>query len=128
MFLAWLRSPIKLCLPHLRKGLVTAIPEEINIHLWNQRSILNSRTVVQAEFSFPLPQLFSVKKTIRLSASDFIIFVCFINLFFLFCNRGGRVVVFNASFNNISAISWRSVFLVKETGVPGENHRPVVSH
>ena len=26
-------------------------------------------------------------------------------------------------FNNISAISWRSVLLVEETGGPGENHR-----
>ena len=33
-------------------------------------------------------------------------------------------VVFNATFNNISVISWRSVLLVeKKTGVPGENHR-----
>jgi hypothetical protein len=39
-----------------------------------------------------------------------------------------RFVVFNATFNNISVISWRSAFLVEETGVPGENHRPVVSH
>jgi hypothetical protein len=34
-------------------------------------------------------------------------------------------VVFNATFNNISAISWQSVLLVEETG---ENHRPVASH
>ena len=39
-----------------------------------------------------------------------------------------RVIVFNATFNNISAISWRSVSLVEETGVPGENHRPAASH
>jgi hypothetical protein len=31
------------------------------------------------------------------------------------------VVVFNATFNNISAISWRSLVLVEETGVHGEN-------
>ena len=37
-------------------------------------------------------------------------------------------MVFNASFNNISAISWRSVLLVEETGVDGENHLPVTSH
>jgi hypothetical protein len=36
-------------------------------------------------------------------------------------------MVFNATFNNISAISWRSVLLVEETGVPGEN-RPDASH
>ena len=33
--------------------------------------------------------------------------------------------MFNAIFNNISVISWRSVLLVKETGVPGENNRHV---
>ena len=38
------------------------------------------------------------------------------------------VLVFNATFNNISVISWRSVLLVEETGVLGENHRPVGSH
>jgi hypothetical protein len=38
------------------------------------------------------------------------------------------VMVFNATFNNISAIAWRSVLLVEETGVPGENHRPIESH
>jgi len=29
-------------------------------------------------------------------------------------------IVFNATFNNISVISWRSVLLVEETEVPGE--------
>jgi hypothetical protein len=29
-------------------------------------------------------------------------------------------MVFNAIFNNISVISWWSVLLVEETGVPGE--------
>jgi len=37
-------------------------------------------------------------------------------------------MVFNATFNNISDVSCRSVLLVKETRGPGENHRPVVSH
>jgi len=41
---------------------------------------------------------------------------------------GFEFMVFNATFNNISVISWRSVLLVEETGVPGENHRPIVSH
>ena len=39
----------------------------------------------------------------------------------------GWFMVFNATFNNISVISWQSVLLVEETGVPGENHRPVAS-
>ena len=34
-------------------------------------------------------------------------------------------MVFDATFNNISAISWRPVLLVEETGVAGENHQPV---
>jgi hypothetical protein len=43
-------------------------------------------------------------------------------------NIGVRVMVVNATFNNISVISWRSVLLMEETGVPGENHRPAASH
>jgi len=43
---------------------------------------------------------------------------------------GGLVwfIVFDATFNNISVILWQSVLLVEETGVPGENQRPVASH
>jgi hypothetical protein len=37
-------------------------------------------------------------------------------------------MVFNATFNNISIISWRSVLLVVKTGVPGENNRSAASH
>ena len=37
-------------------------------------------------------------------------------------------MVFNATFNNISVKLWRSILLVEETEVPGENHQPVVSH
>jgi hypothetical protein len=40
-------------------------------------------------------------------------------VFLLFCN---------ATFNNISAISWRSDLLVEETGWRRENHRPAESH
>ena len=39
-----------------------------------------------------------------------------------------RFMVFKATFNQIWAISCRSVLLMEETGVPGENHRPAVSH
>ena len=35
-----------------------------------------------------------------------------------------RVMLFKATFNNISFISWWSVLLVEETGAPGENQRP----
>ena len=43
-------------------------------------------------------------------------------------NQIDWLMVFNTTFNNISAISWLSVLLVEETGGSGENHRPVASH
>ena len=39
-----------------------------------------------------------------------------------------RFMVFNVTFNNITAISRRSVLLVEEIRVPEENHRPAESH
>ena len=45
-----------------------------------------------------------------------------INTMFWLVGFSVRFIVLNATFNNISAISWRSVLLVEETGVPGENH------
>jgi hypothetical protein len=36
--------------------------------------------------------------------------------------------VFNTTFSNISAISWRPVLVVEEARVPGENHRPLASN
>jgi hypothetical protein len=35
-------------------------------------------------------------------------------------------MVLNATFNNISVISWQSVSLVEETGISGENHPDVL--
>jgi hypothetical protein len=35
------------------------------------------------------------------------------------------IIIFNATFYNISVISWRSVLLVEDTG---ENHRHAASH
>jgi len=37
-------------------------------------------------------------------------------------------IVFNATFSNISAISWRPVLVVEEAEVPGENHWPWASN
>ena len=37
-------------------------------------------------------------------------------------------MVFTTTFNNISVISWRSVLLVEEIGMLGENYRPAASH
>jgi hypothetical protein len=57
-----------------------------------------------------------------------------INKLIWFSNRSSGtdmyvgVMVFNATFNNISVISWQSVLIVEESGVSGENHQPVASH
>ena len=40
----------------------------------------------------------------------------------------GWFMVFNATFNNHSVISWWSFLLMEEIGAPRENHRPAVSH
>jgi hypothetical protein len=37
-------------------------------------------------------------------------------------------LVFNATFSNISAISWRPILVVEEAGVTGENHQPWASN
>jgi hypothetical protein len=41
---------------------------------------------------------------------------------------GEEGMVFNATLNNISVISRRSVLLVRETGVHGDSYQPVASH
>ena len=44
-------------------------------------------------------------------------------------NQGVRLVVFNATFNNISVISWQPVLLVQEIGVPKKTtDLPTLSH
>jgi hypothetical protein len=42
--------------------------------------------------------------------------------------RWVKVMVLNATFNNISVISWRLILLMEETGVPEENYRPAAGH
>ena len=41
---------------------------------------------------------------------------------------GLEFMAFNATFNNISVISWQSVLLMEEMGVPGENHQPATKN
>ena len=50
------------------------------------------------------------------------------DIVFYHSTLSGRFMEFNATFNNISIISWWSVLLVEETGGPWENHLHVVSH
>ena len=66
----------------------------------------------------------------------YLLFCCCL-FYYLYSMASSRIQVFIIGlwlglwcliFNNISVISWRSVFLVEETGIPGENHRPAPSH
>ena len=43
-------------------------------------------------------------------------------------NSNEGLMVYNATFYNISVISWLSVLLIEEIGVPGDNHQPAASH
>ena len=43
-------------------------------------------------------------------------------------NNRVSVIVLNATFSNITVLLWRSVLLVEEMGVLGENHIPAASH
>ena len=43
--------------------------------------------------------------------------------YFIYFPLVGWFMVFTATFSNISVISWQSVLLVEEIGVPAENHR-----
>jgi hypothetical protein len=63
-----------------------------------------------------------------LKSKDQISVHLYYEIIYMYCNLRVRVIVFNATFNKIVTISWRSVLLVEETGVPGENHRPAPSH
>ena len=57
-----------------------------------------------------------VKNRLVIMLNRFCLFVC------LFACLFACLMVFNATFNNIAVISWRSVLMVEETGGPGENH------
>ena len=41
---------------------------------------------------------------------------------------GFGYMLFNATVNNISVVSWRVVLLVEETGLAAESHPPTASH
>ena len=58
---------------------------------------------------------------------DSVVYFCF-TFYHILHKVRFRFMVFNATFNNIAVISLPSVLLVKETGLPGENRRPVASH
>jgi hypothetical protein len=64
------------------------------------------------------------KKTNVYQHSDLVYISCSIPIGWLI----GWLMMFNATFNNISVISWRPVLLVEETREPGENLRCYILH
>jgi len=78
------------------------------IHFINRRMPF---TLIQAKYNW-LTDLYFFFNIIHIMYSGYVV----------------RVMVFNATVNNVSVISWRSVLLLEETGVSGENHRPAASH
>jgi len=84
------------------------------------------------DYSIGCPVSFTDKYTIQdiqilNSKSCHFLIYCY---YYYYCKlyRGWCVMVFNATFINISVISRRSVFWWRKLGVPGENHRPAASH
>ena len=80
--------------------------------IFNNISVISWRSVLLMDDT-GIPE-----KTTYYKKYNKVFLLCFVYLFV--CS-----VVFNATFNNISVISWQSV---EETGEPGENHRHVTSH
>jgi energy-converting hydrogenase Eha subunit E len=83
-----------------------------HVEVWSSLSVAYDRSVVFC--GSPSFQLEWLSVAVVVQILVFNMFVC--------------LMVFYATFNNISVISWRSVLLVEETGGPAENHRSVVSH
>ena len=81
------------------------------------RSIIQAIAIHLHPFSLLSPVIFNIS-------------ICFSEITGPIETKSGRlrVMLSHATFNNISAISWRSVLLVEETGVHGKIHRPVASH
>ena len=92
--------------------------EDTNNHLQNTTNKLKigqNRSYINSECT----RVLFVYKVICMNLASNT--VCYnINICLFVC-----LMLFNATFNNISVISWRSVLLVEETRVPGENHWPV---
>ena len=80
--------------------------------------LVSSRIIVAFDhFNLPAYRMKVISETRR---AHYLISTCLLREILI----GVRVMVFNATFKNISFISWRSVLLVEKAGVPVENQRP----
>jgi hypothetical protein len=69
---------------------------------------------------------FSYKTYVTSPSNEHISLIC--DQIVQFCSEIIIILVFNATFNNISVIKWPSVLLVEETRIHWENHRQAWSH
>jgi hypothetical protein len=107
----------------LIRGMVREELQQVNLQWNDDRPEFRCNEIIKYHITVPLKRGFKAtffNWLIQLNRDRFI------NILIL----GVRVrdLVFNATFNNISVISWWSVLLVEETRVPGENHWPASSH
>ena len=86
---------------------ITEILLKVALNIINQ-AIISFRPVILAKFDAPEYTVFIIWFHF---AQWHLTYIWFIDL------------IDNATFSNISAISWQPVLLVEEAGVPGENHR-----
>ena len=105
---------------------------------WKPDTYCSERYLLKNDFSL---YYYITKPSFKLFGFQiFWLWACHVKVMFLFdrqsilndhiffCRQIYELMVFNATFNNISVTSWHSISLVKETGVPRENHWPVASH
>jgi hypothetical protein len=102
--------------------------DDTNCVIWSRKSKKTRQFVSSSVWSlyclvfFDLRLLNTHLITSNFSTYTTNIFTCFYDLIFIILYCFNVVwfgfIVFNATFNNISAISWRSVLLVEETGGP----------
>ena len=98
------KPPIFLCLLHYQR----------QKHLFREHSMPHRTILLLPQFGDTTS---CIKQATFLNYKRKLLYVC--------------LMVFNATFNNISVISWQSVLLVEETGSTGEprgNHQPDASH
>ena len=91
-----------------------------NIYLRSITCLVASLSYLQLAVN--LLKLYQTRQVTVLTLEEVLIQTTQVNV------EGVRVIVFNATFSNISVISWWSVLLVEEPGVSWENRRPDVSH
>ena len=90
------------------------------LYVYVQNLIFNTRTCILAHSMFPDSQLTFPKGNVE-ELHFFYIKKNNKSIYYsvTYSEKDVKVVVFNATFNNISYISWRSVLRVEETGGPG---------